>query len=143
MVATIVTDAGKGNAEGLLWYSFVQAAVYNAVVGITHHYELYEWNVRGPRAASPEAAAAAAAHAVLLYYFPASSTRLDNAYDASLAKIPDGTAKAKASAMATGGAHHRAAHGRRPQQSRCLLQPPVAVGGWRVAPDPPRQRVLL
>jgi len=93
MVATIITDAGKGNAEGLLWYSFVQAAVYNAVVGITHRYELYEWNVRGPRAASPEAAAAAAAHGVLLNYFPASATRLNTAYDASLAKVPDGSAK--------------------------------------------------
>jgi hypothetical protein len=93
MVATIVTDAGKGNAEGIFWYSFVQAAVYNAVEGITHRYELYQWNVRGPRAASPEAAAAVAAHAVLLYYFPASATRLENAYAASLAKIPDGSAK--------------------------------------------------
>ena len=32
---TGITDAGKANAEGFLWYAFTQAAVYNAVVGIT------------------------------------------------------------------------------------------------------------
>jgi hypothetical protein len=93
MVATIATDAGKANAEGIFLFSFAQAAVYNAVVGITHRYELYKWNVRGPRAASPEAAAAAAAHRVLLNYFPASATRLNTALDVSLGKIPDGPAK--------------------------------------------------
>jgi hypothetical protein len=92
-VATIVIDAGKANAEALLWYGFTQAAVYNAVVGITRRYELYDWNVRGPRAASPEAAAAAAAHRLLLHYFPASQTRLDAALEASLAKVADGPAE--------------------------------------------------
>jgi hypothetical protein len=92
-VATIVIDAGKANAEAFLWYGFTQAAVYNAVVGITRRYELYDWNVRGPRAASPEAAAAAAAHQLLLHYFPASQTRLDAALEASLAKVADGPAE--------------------------------------------------
>ena len=48
-VDTIVTDAGKANAEAFLWFGFVQAAVYNAVVGITRRYELYKWNARGPK----------------------------------------------------------------------------------------------
>ena len=56
-------------------------------------YELYEWNTRGPREASPQAAAAVAAHDVLLEYFPGSQTRLDTALEASLAEIPDGRAK--------------------------------------------------
>jgi hypothetical protein len=43
-VATIVTDAGKANAEAFLWYAFEQAAVYKAVVGITRCYELYRWD---------------------------------------------------------------------------------------------------
>ena len=59
MVATIVVDAGKANAEAFMWFGFVQAAVYNAVVGITRDYELYQWDKRGPQSASPEAAAAA------------------------------------------------------------------------------------
>jgi vanadium-dependent haloperoxidase-like protein len=92
-VATIVTDAGKANAEAFLWYAFEQAAVYNAVVGITGRYELYNWNTRGPKWASPEAAAAAAAHRVLSTYFPASQTRLDTALADSLLQIPDGHAK--------------------------------------------------
>ena len=90
---TIVVDAGKANAETFMWFAFEQAAVYNAVVGITRQYELYNWNARGPRGASPQAAAAVAAHDVLLEYFPASRARLDTALVASLAEIPDGPKK--------------------------------------------------
>jgi hypothetical protein len=90
---TIIVDAGKANAEAFMWFAFEQAAVYNAVVGITREYELYGWNTRGPRAASPQAAAAVAAHDVLLEYFPASQARLDTALAASLAEIPDGPAE--------------------------------------------------
>ena len=90
---TIVVDAGKANAEGFMWFAFEQAAVYNAVVGITRQYELYNWSARGPRGASPQAAAAVAAHDVLLEYFPASQSRLDTALTASLAEIPDGPTK--------------------------------------------------
>jgi hypothetical protein len=90
---TIIVDAGKMNAEAFMWFAFEQAAVYNAVVGITRRYELYNWNTRGPRGASPQAAAAVAAHDVLLEYFPASQGRLDTALVASLAEIRDGKAK--------------------------------------------------
>jgi hypothetical protein len=93
-VGTIVTDAGKANAEAFIWYAFTHAAVYNAVVGITRRYELYQWDVQGPETASPQAAAAAAAHGVLSNFFPASkATRLDQALAASLAGIPDGSSK--------------------------------------------------
>ena len=92
-VNVIVTDAGKANAEAFLWYAFVQAAVYNAVVGITGRYEPYKWDPDAPENASPRAAAATAAYRVLLTYFPASQARLDTAYDTSLDLIPDGTAK--------------------------------------------------
>jgi hypothetical protein len=92
-VDVIVTDAGKANAEAFLWYAFEQAAVYNAVVGITERYEPYKWDPDAPKNASPEAAAATAAFRVLLTYFPASQARLDTAYNASLDQIPDGGAK--------------------------------------------------
>lgn len=92
-VATIVLDGGKANAEAFIWYAYEQAAVYNAVVGITRRYELYRWNTLGPSWASPEAAAAVAAHNVLLEYFPGSATRLADALEASLGAIPDGDAK--------------------------------------------------
>jgi hypothetical protein len=105
-VATIVVDAGKANAEAFLWYGFVQAAVYNAVVGITREYELYEWNKRGPHAASPEAAAAAAAHRLLSYYFPASQARLDTQLAASLAGVADGSAKQQGIVYGEAAANH-------------------------------------
>lgn len=103
-VATIAgpapTGVGKANAEAFLWFAFVQAAVYNAVNGITREYELYRWNDKGPKGASPEAAAAAAAHRVLKTYFgnapivgPDITANLDAALTASLAQIPDGAAK--------------------------------------------------
>jgi hypothetical protein len=136
MVATIVTDAGKGNAEGILWFSFVNAAVYNAVNGITRRYELYKWDVRGPRAASPEAAAAAAAHRVLLNYFPASESRLSNAYAASLARIPNGTAKRQGIRYGERAAARiiqlRVDDGR---NAPVTVAPAVAPGDWR--PTPP------
>src|SRR5215211_101842 len=74
---TIIVDAGKANAEGFIWFAFEQAAVYNDVVGITRRYELYNWNARGPRGASPQAAAAVAAHDVLLESSPTYNDTLD------------------------------------------------------------------
>ena len=51
-VATIAgpapNGAGKANAEAFLWFGFVQAAVYNAVNGITRDYDLYKWNAKAP-----------------------------------------------------------------------------------------------
>jgi hypothetical protein len=92
-----VADGGRGaNAESFIWYAFVHAAMYNAVVGITREYELYHWQVRGPRHASPEAAAAAAAHGVLMAYFGANATiatNLDAALAASMGAIPDSVSK--------------------------------------------------
>lgn len=142
MVATIVIDAGKANAEGLFWYSFVQAAVYNAVNGITHKYDLYKWHRYGPRSASPEAAAATAAYRVLLYYFPASQVRLDAAYAASLAKIPDSRSKRQGIRYGKHAAAHiiglRSADGR---NAVLTVAPPLAAGDWR--PTPPAMAPML
>jgi len=142
MVATIVTDAGKGNAEGILWYSFVQAAVYNAVQGITHRYELYKWDVRGPRAASPEAAAATAAYQVLMHYFPASASRLNTAYAASLARVPDGTAESQGISYGERAAARlielRTGDGR---NAPIVFDMPLAPGVWR--PTPPGNGAFL
>jgi hypothetical protein len=93
--------AGKANVEAFLWLAYVQAAVYNAVNGITGEYELYEWNAKGPKRASPQAAAAAAAHGVLMEYFGTGdfaqsetiAANLDAALATSLGQVPDGVAK--------------------------------------------------
>jgi hypothetical protein len=82
-----------GTARAFNYYAYEQAAVYNAVVGITRRYQLYEWSRLGPRTASPAAAAAAAAHRILVHYFPGSKTMLDSKYAATIAKLPAGTAR--------------------------------------------------
>src|SRR4051812_16781984 len=82
-VNVIATDAATGAAEAMLYIGFVQAAVYNAVNGITGRYELYKSNARPAATASPQAAAVAAAHRVLMTYYghvPAAVTRLTDAY---------------------------------------------------------------
>ncbi len=133
---TIIVDAGKMNAEAFMWFAFEQAAVYNAVVGITRRYELYNWNTRGPRGASPQAAAAVAADDVLLEYFPASQARLDTALVASLAEIRDGKAKTQGIRYGERAADRfielRADDGR---FAPVMFDVPPAAGVWR--PTPP------
>jgi hypothetical protein len=90
-VNVIVTDAATGAAEAMVYIGYVQAAVYNAVNGITRRYALYKSNATPGPMASPQAAAAAAAHRVLMTYFghvPAAVTRLTDAYAASIGAGP-------------------------------------------------------
>jgi hypothetical protein len=131
--------AGKGNAEGLLWFSFVQAAVYNAVVGITGEYELYKWNARAPKGASPQAAAAVAAHRILMTYFgadPIIATNLDAALTTSLGEIPNGVPKQQGIRYGRRAADRiielRANDGR---FAPIVFDVPPAPGVWR--PTPP------
>jgi hypothetical protein len=77
-----------GTARAFNYFAYQQAAVYNAVQGITRQYQLYQWSRLGPRTASPAAAAAAAAHRILVHYFPGSAATLNASYAATLAKLP-------------------------------------------------------
>ena len=87
--------------EAFFWFPFVQAAVYNAVNGITGKYELYKWNAKAPKGASPQAAAAVAAHGILMEYFGTGdfvnsetiAANLNAALETSLGQIPDGVPK--------------------------------------------------
>jgi hypothetical protein len=134
------TGAGKANAEAFLWLSFVHTAVYNAVVGITGEYQLYQWKERGPQGASPQAAAAAAAHGVLMEYFgssnPTIAANLDAALVTSLTPIPDGEPKAKGIRYGGLAADHiislREDDGR---FAPITFDVPPAAGVWR--PTPP------
>jgi len=136
MVATVAVDAGKANAEAFMWFGFVQAAVYNAVEGITDDYELYRWGKEGPETASPEAAAAAAAHDVLLEYFPASQARLDTQLTASLAGVTDGSAEQQGVAYGQAAAAHlikqRENDGR---NAAITFDKEPAKGVWRPTPE--------
>jgi hypothetical protein len=92
-LTTIVGDTSKDPREAFLYIGFVQAAVYNAVVGIDGRFEPYHFHAHAPRDASAPAAAAAAAHRVLVTYFPYATATLDAALATSLSTIPDGPGK--------------------------------------------------
>ena len=94
-VTTLAGDTTRQPIEAFLYTAFVQAAVYDAVVGVKGRYEPYSFHARARRGTSAQAAAVAAAHKVLVTYSPAAQATLDAAYAASLAQLPDGQAKAR------------------------------------------------
>ncbi|MBV8999517.1 MAG: hypothetical protein JO304_10675, partial [Solirubrobacterales bacterium] len=130
-VTTFGADPTKAPQETPLYMGFVQAAVYDAVVGVEGGYEPYRFDARAPRGTSAPAAAAAAAHQVLAAYSPYAQTRLDAAYATSLAQIPDGNAKTEGIAFGTLAAENliamRANDGR---NAPVLFSQPPAPGVW-------------
>jgi hypothetical protein len=72
--------------------SMVHVAQHDAINAIDPHFEKYAFTGSDP-SADPVAAAAAAAHRVLVNQFPAQEADLDAKLVASLAAVPDGTAK--------------------------------------------------
>jgi hypothetical protein len=135
-VTTLVGDTTKQGTETILYMGFVQAAIYDAVVGVEGRYAPYRFHAHAPRGTSAQAAAVAAAHQVLVTYVPSAQANLDAAYDASLAKLPDGKAKTQGIAFGTRAADHlirlRAHDGR---NAPILFTQPPAPGVWR--PTPP------
>jgi hypothetical protein len=135
-VTTLAGDTTKQPIEAFLYTAFVQAAVYDAVVGVKGRYEPYSFHARARRGTSAQAAAVAAAHKVLVTYSPYAQATLDAAYAASLAQLPDGQAKDRGIAFGTRAAEHlirlRANDGR--DATIPFTQPP-APGVWR--PTPP------
>lgn len=97
-VRTVAADNAAGRKAAIevyLYLGFMQAAVFNAVVGIEGGYEPYRFDARPLRGASSQAAAVAAAYHVLVHYSPAEKAALDTDYAASLSEVPDGRAKAR------------------------------------------------
>jgi hypothetical protein len=135
-VSTLAGDTTKQPVETILYTAFVQAAVYNAVVGVEGRYAPYRFHAHAPRGTSAQAAAVAAAHKVLVTYVPSAQATLDADYAASLAQIPDGTAKTRGIAFGTRAADSlirlRAHDGR---NAPILFTQPPAPGVWR--PTPP------
>jgi hypothetical protein len=110
------------------------------VVGITGEYELYRWNGKAPKGASPEAAAAAAAHRVLRHYFGTGfgtviGPNLDARLAASLDLVPDGVPKDQGIGYGLRAADRiidlRANDGR---GAAVVVRPPAAQGDWRPTP---------
>jgi hypothetical protein len=90
-VSTLVSQAQTPFAQAR-FMAITQLAVFEAVNAITGDYKPYLGTVVAPAGASADAAAVAAAYRVLKNYFPL-APNLDTAYAASLAVIPDGSAK--------------------------------------------------
>ena len=135
-VTTLLADPTKVPQESFLYLGFVQAAVYNAVVGIDGRYEPYRNDARAPHRASDQAAAVAAAHKILVEYSPYAMASLDAAYAASLAAIPAGLAKTNGIAFGELAAstliNQRHGDGR---NAAILFTQPPGPGVWR--PTPP------
>ena len=77
-----------------IYLTYLNLAMYDAVNAIDRRYQQYGPEFHGPKNASTEAAAISAAYQTLLNYFPGQATALQAQYDAAIAVIPDGQAKA-------------------------------------------------
>ena len=91
-VSTLVGQGQSPYAQSR-FMAITQLAVFEAVNAITRDYKPYLGTVVAPVGASADAAAVAAAYRVLKSYFPLAAANLDAAYAASLAAIPNGSAK--------------------------------------------------
>ena len=134
--STLAGDTTKQPVEDLLYMGFVQAAVYNAVVGVKGRYAPYRFHAHAPCRTSAQAAAVAAAHRILVTYVPSAQAALDADYAGSLARIPDGKAKVHGIAFGTRAANsliRRRAHDGRNAPISFTRSP--APGVWR--PTPP------
>jgi hypothetical protein len=118
--------------------AITQLAVFEAVNAITGDYKPYLGTVVAPAGASADAAAVAAAYTVLKNYFPM-APNIDLAYAASLAAIPDGSAKS--GGIATGQAAaaqmiaRRLNDGSSPPQF--YLPTSIDPGVWQLTPSCP------
>jgi hypothetical protein len=129
----LMVTAGQGPQLSVPHMAMVQGAVYDAVNAIDGGHEGY---LLTSRVATPfdskEAAAATAAYRVLLNLVPAQQAVLDAQYAASLAAIPDGSAKTRG--IAVGGAAAAAMIAARTDDGRFgAYRFPVGTGAgqWR------------
>jgi len=90
----IVATAGQSPQASTLSFAMVQGAVYDAVNAIDRGHRPYLVAPAANPWDSKEAAAATAAFRVLVALFPGQVAALQPLYDASLAAVPDGPAKA-------------------------------------------------
>jgi hypothetical protein len=141
-IATSTLAAVKAPAEAFLYSGFVQAAVYDAVIGVHPGYQPYSFTARPVRPASAQAAAVAAAHEILVTYVPTAQAALDASYAASLSAMRDGASKSNGANYGIRVADHliavRANDGR---NGPALFTQPPAPGVWR--PTPPAFAPML
>ena len=136
------TAAALSPAEGHTIFAYVAIAVYDSVMAIEGGYRPFAVDVDAPRGASAQAAVAAAAHRTLAHYLPAQAPAIiDPAYTASLATIPDGTAKTAGIGVGEAVAHlfiaQRAGDGFRAPVTYTPPNPPIPGVWLPTATTPP------
>src|ERR1700730_4248035 len=89
VTAVRASTPAKFQIEGLIYVSYVQAAVYDAVTKIEGRYVPYHDFAADPTGASPEPGVVSAAYNTLLAYLGDPAGTLLAAYNASLAALPD------------------------------------------------------
>jgi hypothetical protein len=104
MLRSVVTVGQQSPPVSFVYASYVQAAVYNALVAIEGGYQPYKSTLAPKPNASVEAAVATSAHDVLVHYFPAQQSALDADYAGFMASIGDGTAKTEGIQVGTAAA---------------------------------------
>jgi hypothetical protein len=88
-----VSPGSSAAGTAAIYLAYAHVAMFNAVNAIDHRFQSYGQDIAAPAGASAEAAAVAAAYYTLLHYLPDQAVYLGAQYTASLAAIPDGSAK--------------------------------------------------
>jgi hypothetical protein len=138
---TIYTENLTPIPSSGLYFGFVSIAVHDAVVAIEGGSTPYAHQPRPQRGASSQIAAATASYRVLTTYFPASAAALTADYNASLSKVPDGSAKTRGQQV--GEAAAATVIRLRQNDGRGATVPPLpapSVGVWR--PTPPASAAM-
>lgn len=132
-----IKEAKQFQTQSMIYISFVQAAVYDALVAIYGGYQSYKLNLAPRPSASADAAIAAAAHDVLVHYLPAQQAALDADYSSALAAITDGTAKSDGIKLGQEAASGIIALRQRDglETDIGFTMPAPAPGVWQLAPE--------
>src|SRR5215475_6689877 len=129
--------------EGLLYMSYVQAAVYDAVTHLDHRYLPYHRFTANPQHASLQAAVIAASYNTLVFYLGDPGGVLAAKYAAAIAALPADERTAQGIAVGAAAAADiealRANDGRNAIVSTPYGQGPAAPGLWVFAPPPSLQ----
>jgi hypothetical protein len=148
--ATVIDPPGTAprplyQTEGLLYMSYVQAAVYDAATKIDHHYVPFHRFSAPAGHASLDAAVIAAAYTTLVAYLGDPTGTLAGDYQTSIAAIPDTPARARGIAVGEAAAADivalRSNDGRDGFSPPGLGAPttPIVPGAWVWAPPPSLQ----
>lgn len=136
-MADMMTMGGISMSTAFVYLSYMQAAVYDALVAIEGGYQPYAYSATPNPNASVEAAVAAAAFGVLNHYAP--SVTLTEIYDSMLAAIVDSPEKAAGidigTAAATAIIALRSGDGLLEPDTYTVLDPAIGVWQPNVMPD--------